>query len=268
MTEIEIARLPAHRALFHGPEMDLLIGAVLAGNAAARCWVSAGGVWALLWDRCNNVLYLGGRVPPEGRESLAALLQDQVHTATVRGGRPYLRGRGTDEANTLVLEEVLAAFRPVRDPFRFYAYRAPACDPLPARDRIQVLPVTQPFLEEQRPGTDAVEEELLQMWPSLAVFYEKGFAFAAVADGAVVCWCTTEYMSGDRCGIGIATDPALRRQGIGTLTAAACVAESLRRQVTPYWFCAARNLPSVRLAEKLGFELLEESEFLHWKATS
>lgn len=129
-----------------------------------------------------------------------------------------------------------------------------------------LLPIDRAFVEERRPaGVSMVVEEIQQMWPSLEAYYEKGIGFGAVNGGRLVCWCSTEYLSEDRAGIGIATHPGMRRKGIAALTAATCVAECLRRGVVPFWDCKVENLPSVRLAEKLGFTLLEESDFLVWR---
>jgi RimJ/RimL family protein N-acetyltransferase len=88
-----------------------------------------------------------------------------------------------------------------------------------------------------------------------------GFGYAAVIPDRVICWCTAEYVSPQRCGIGIATDPAFERRGVATATAAQFVAECLRRGKRPYWECAAGNPASARVAEKAGFELLEQTRF-------
>ncbi len=222
----------------------------------------------MLWDRCNNVLYVGGR--PDAGE-LADLLRNEVHPSAQHEGRPYLRGRGMDNQATGTMEQVLGPYGPVRGRWRLSAYIAPAVDlarysQVPSHEEVCVVPIDRQLLHVARPaGTDGVVEEITQMWPSLAAFEERGFGCAAVQNDTVVCWCTTEYMSKDRCGIGIWTAPEMRRKGIAALTAAHCVAEGLRRRVTLHWDCAVRNVPSVKLAEKLGFELLEESELLHWK---
>lgn len=113
-------------------------------------------------------------------------------------------------------------------------------------------------------NSEEIAAEIGAMWPSSEAFYRSGFGCAALANGAAVCWCTAEYLSGDRCGIGIATMPEQRRRGIATLAAARFVAESLGRGLTPHWDCAAGNIPSVQLAERLGFTLLTESDFLYW----
>ncbi len=256
------------RRLFHGPEMDLLLGAAQAGNAAVCCWIAADGASALLWDQCNNVLYAGGS---PSSAALAALIEGVVHPAGLAAGRPYLSGRGMDGGATTALEQAVQRHSPGRGKVRCYAYldaAAPEPGRFPLPPGVEVVPITRDLLEAVHPaGVDEVLDEISQMWPSTEAFLQRGFGTAAIAAGAVACWCTTEYMSGDRCGIGIATAEAWRRMGVGAATAAACVREARRRSLRLHWECAVRNTASARLAEKLGFRLLEENEIVHWRIT-
>lgn len=100
------------------------------------------------------------------------------------------------------------------------------------------------------------------MWPSEERFYEHGFGIVAVLDGEIICWCTAEYVSPTRCGIGIATSPRYERRGIATAAASHFVREARQRGVTAYWECDVTNRGSVRVAEKVGF--VRESEETYW----
>jgi RimJ/RimL family protein N-acetyltransferase len=51
------------------------------------------------------------------------------------------------------------------------------------------------------------------------------------------------------------------RRGVATATAARFVEECLRRRIDQFWECAASNLASARVAEKVGFVRLEETRF-------
>jgi len=105
---------------------------------------------------------------------------------------------------------------------------------------------------------EQVGAEIRWMWPSEERFAAHGFGYAAVAQERVICWCTAEYVSARRCGIGIETVPEYERRGVATATAARFVAEAVGRGLTPYWECRRENIGSIRVAEKLGFELLGE----------
>ena len=99
------------------------------------------------------------------------------------------------------------------------------------------------------------------MWPSEERFYEQGFGVAAVVEERAICWCTAEYVSPQRCGIGIATDPAYERRGVATATAAQFIHDAQRRGIVPYWECGNWNSASIRVAQKVGFELIAEERY-------
>jgi GNAT superfamily N-acetyltransferase len=259
----EISDVSAYRPMFPSPECELLIDSVRDGHSPARLWTAADSRWALLWDRCNNVLYLGGDPASDDASELRRLVHEVIVPAAQEAGRAYFKGRGMTTASTQVLHDVLAAFQPTRDKRLFFAYRG-AVPTVSSIDGVTVVPITRALIEgTQFAYVDEVVDEISGMWPSLEAFYVHGFGHAAIVDGGVMAFCTAEYMSRERCGIGIATAPPLRQKGIATLLARHFIAESLRRGIVPHWDCALGNTPSVRLAQKLGFELLSEAEFLY-----
>jgi RimJ/RimL family protein N-acetyltransferase len=81
-----------------------------------------------------------------------------------------------------------------------------------------------------------------------------------VGERQIVCWCTAEYVSCGWCGIGIETIQAYQRRGLATATATAFLAHCAAHGIQPHWDCWANNVPSVRVAEKVGFALVEEYE--------
>ena len=108
---------------------------------------------------------------------------------------------------------------------------------------------------------DQVRHEIGLMWPSEALYLKQGFGVAALAGQTIVGWCTAEYASRTMCGIGIETLEDYQRRGIATAMARRFVRHALAHGVTPHWECDAGNLPSVRVAEKAGFTLVEETAF-------
>ena len=90
-------------------------------------------------------------------------------------------------------------------------------------------------------------------WPSFETFLDRGFGFTMLDGTSVVCWCTAEYVSEGKCGIGIETIEAYQRRGIATVVTGEFVRHALASGVNPHWDCWASNTPSVRVAEKMGF---------------
>ena len=98
------------------------------------------------------------------------------------------------------------------------------------------------------------------MWPERRLFHKHGFGHAVVHGGSIAAWCTAEYVSARKCGVGIETAEPSRRQGFGTAAAIAFITHCDRIGLTPHWDTWVDNAPSVGLAEKCGFELVEEGD--------
>lgn len=80
------------------------------------------------------------------------------------------------------------------------------------------------------------------------------FGVCPVTADALVGWCLSEYNTGDRCEVGIATLPPHGGQGLATATGAAFVQQALARGITRIgWHCHAENRPSWATALKIGF---------------
>jgi RimJ/RimL family protein N-acetyltransferase len=60
------------------------------------------------------------------------------------------------------------------------------------------------------------------------------------------------------CGIGIETVATYRGRGLARATAQALLGECASRGLVPHWDAWADNLPSVAVAKRIGFELVEE----------
>lgn len=109
---------------------------------------------------------------------------------------------------------------------------------------------------------EELKEELNDMWGDLQGFIKNGFGYCALDGKKLISWCTGEFFSKDFCGIGIYTIEEERKKGVGGAVALNFVTETGKRNLTPYWDSWAKNLPSVRVAEKVGFDKIEEYEVL------
>jgi RimJ/RimL family protein N-acetyltransferase len=110
--------------------------------------------------------------------------------------------------------------------------------------------------------SDNVLREIRSMWPSEERFRDRGFGIVAVLDGEIICWCTAEYVSPERCGTGIETSPRFEGRGVATATASRFVHLARERAITPCWECDSSNYGSIRVAEKVGF--VRQAEETYW----
>lgn len=75
----------------------------------------------------------------------------------------------------------------------------------------------------------------------------------------IVSWCLVDCIAGKKAEIGLATDKAYRKMGLGAITAAATVGACLKSGIRQIgWQCISNNIGSCKIAEKIGFELLEK----------
>ena len=262
MNEHPITDLAGLKTHFPGPQLEMTVAAIRAGHTPARLWLGEG--LALLWDQGNNVFYLAqsDALQPGSDASLSALIAGPVREAARERGRPYFRARALPPLTDDLLSAAFAptSLHPVRK--RFYRFTEPTPGPSPEPSGVVFAPIDGLLLRSKGiANVDAVRGEIGFMWPSLQRFYTHGFGDAAIADRAIVCWCTAEYVSPTMCGIGIETVENYQQRGIATATALRFVRRALAQRVIPHWECDAENLPSVRVAEKVGFTLLEETTF-------
>lgn len=115
---------------------------------------------------------------------------------------------------------------------------------------------------------DWVMEEMVSERPSIADFLDKSFGYCLVHESQIVAWCMSEYNSGNRCELGIATAEAWQQRGLAKVTATAVICDALQQGITDIgWVCWANNRPSVRTAESLGFTRVDERlvHLLFWE---
>jgi GNAT superfamily N-acetyltransferase len=256
--EIEPGGIEAYRALFPGQQLEMVIASVTAGNTTARLWTGDGAT--LLWDQGNNVFYLAGAASDAG--ALKALIAGPIRDEALRRGRRYFRARGLAAPLHARLPELFAPTALHVTNKRFYRYTGSAPARAPDPEGIAFVPIDGVLLNTRGlANLGQVRHEIGLMWPSEALFFEKGFGVAALAEHTIIGWCTAEYASRTMCGIGIETLEDYQRRGIATAAARRFVRHALAHGVAPHWECDAKNLPSVRVAEKTGFTLVEEATF-------
>ena len=261
MVEISTSELSQLQDDFAGGQLEMVTRAIACGNTRGRLWLSRGSgpLLAMLWDQGNNVFYIRG----EGDAgALGDVVRSSIREAALGAGSAYFTVRALSPEAGPLAEEAFAPYLKGTVEKLFYAYTratAPASQP-PTAEGATFCEIDAQFLEDRgRPNTEAVVNEVKWMWPSLDAYTRHGFGIAAVVDEAVACWCTAEYVSSTACGIGIETVPEHRNKGIATGTAARFVSQALDRGLRPHWECGEANKPSVRVAEKLGFQLVERS---------
>lgn len=264
--ELPQTQIDAYQDYFSGPLATWAIASVAAGNTAGRLWLAEGDgpePTLLLWDQGNNVFYLAGAAPaPSARDALTRVVAEELRPTPVAQGLARFKIRAITPALEALASKLFAGANLQEATSAVYLFeaRSPSVTPMPAIPDFQLLPISRALLEHAGlEGCREVLEEIRWMWADPERFYREGFGVAACVPGAVVGWCTAEYVSPGRCGVGIATVPAFEGQGVATAMAARFVALCHTRGIAPLWETATTNLASRRVAAKVGFTLAAES---------
>lgn len=267
LEEIPISRIRNYSHHFPDPQAQMVLASIIAGNTRGQLWEvgQPGGAGMFLWDRGNNVFYLAGdELLEESGAELARLMGTEIKDRAIEAGRAYFTVRDLGEWGEEAITGLFQGLSLGRMSKRFYSFRKAqvTAGRVPALARVRFQPIDSDFLgRDGLQNLAYVKEEIGMMWPSLERFGEKGFGVAALVEETVIGWCTAEYVSERQCGIGIATVAEFENKGVATAMAARFVEGCLQRCMTPHWECNSRNPGSVRVAEKVGFELIQEANF-------
>ena len=239
------------RHLFDSEHLELVIDAVIAGNSPARVWADdvVAPRTALVWDGKHSIYFAG------------ALVQVPAWSALLHGEiLPTAQGTLKAYVTAGAAETVFAGYalqRRDRVLYRGGQLAVPSWQSRLAAG-FQISSINDRFAELE--GLNNVADVIAEIesgWNSVVDFRRTGFGFAAHDDETIVCWCTAEYVSDGRCGVGIETVEAYRGRGFATLTASAFVEHCVERAVIPHWDAWTSNQPSVAVAEKVGFRKAE-----------
>ena len=253
---------------FPGSQPGMVLASVVEGNTEAQLWYASqpnNNVVCLLWDKGNNVFYLSGQlVLSETIKDLASHINTQVKEKAIKEGLSYFQVNTLSSSLENSVTDIFQNIPLHKTNELFYTFRAKRVKttPNPILEGIQYHPIDADILEEGRfENNHYVKSEIEWMWPSLERFLEKGFGTAAVIDASIICWCTAEYVSKNKCGIGIEVIDEFQNKGIATATAAHFLEYCMNQNIVAHWECDKDNIGSVRVAEKVGFERIEETAF-------
>ena len=131
-------------------------------------------------------------------------------------------------------------------------------------DGFILRPIDAPLLAETRlKNLFDLVDELKSERESVTTFLWRSFGFVIQTGHELAGWCTSEYNTGLRCEVGIATLESYRRRGIATAMASALIEHALVNGYTEIgWHCWANNAGSVATARKLGLE--KQVEYPVW----
>ena len=226
------------RPFFSEPQVRFVMDSMIAGNTPAVAWVSSSG--AVVFDGAH-CLYIAG-TDPAAVSVVADLAQGRDGLVKVYGGNLRLTGR----SRSLYAASASSVAGP--------SVAVPEGS-LPEGYKIASIVESMDGLGPLR-NFSALLDEVTSMWGSDQAFLTRGFGFCAHDGTTIASWCTAEYVSPGRCGIGIETVQAFHGRGLATAVGAAFLRSCASRSMVAHWDAWTDNAPSIAVAEKLGFSLL------------
>ena len=248
LIELTSEQLPAVRSLFEVPPAKLILESIIAGYTSGR-------VWAAPKPADVAVIHSGAWILVSGDRSRYQAQIDALLRSTV-GDRSYLQILSLSSDG----EVDSADFLPTSFDMGVGRSMYHECEPAMSGDTgqvpsgYQVQMIDAELLHQPLEHMDVLKDEIDGGWPSQASFVEDGFGFCVLQESSVASWCTGEYLSPGRIGIGIATAQGHRRRGLGTAIASRLVRHAIERDLQPHWDCWTANVPSARTAERVGFK--------------
>jgi GNAT superfamily N-acetyltransferase len=147
------------------------------------------------------------------------------------------------------------------DPATFYEgrYSRPVMPP-----GFALQPIDAALLEKDQ----RLAAEILTAWASLDDFVRDG-AGACLMDGEqLASACFSLFLGRGMAEVNVFTAEEYRRRGFAILTTAGFIDACLKRGLRPNWECFWDNLPSLRLAENLGFKAKSDIPVYYWEEPS
>jgi hypothetical protein len=205
---------------------------------------------SLVWDK-GHCFYVGGTAKSVSDYLRAGkFLAEKFQNERIQVAKVYFNSDEWDFA----LKDAFSSFSPKifnRLLFKHDCISNPSTSIAP---NILISAIDKSIIEsKQLKNIQQMKDEILGMWGTTERFLEKGFGYCAIADECVVSWCTSEYVSKKSCGIGIETMAEFQNKGIATKNLYYIINKCRELNIIPYWDCWSNNVPSIKVAEKQGF---------------
>ncbi len=213
-------------------------------------------------------LYLAGQAGDRTVDTCAHLLTEVIYPSALAGGVPVFSlcvAPGGWEAHMNALLGGRSFQRTERQYYEFDTAQPPRDASVPAGYGLREADAAL-LAEAGLADLDALREEMTSERASVEEFLARSFGVCPVTADALVGWCLSEYNTGDRCEVGIATLPPHQGKGLATATGSAFIQQALARGITRVgWHCYAMNRPSWATALKIGFTKVEDyPAYLVW----
>lgn len=267
IAELEKPKFDRARAVFEPLDYHLGVRAIIDGYVPGRIWVDDADKCetALMWDTRYSYYLSGCEDNPEFNQAFDQLFSDiTLPEAKKKNINMYFVICQLNWERKLLNNELLVDRFPKRIKRCYYAFKQKVVtgweDAVPsgfAIERVDESLLKRTDLQ----NIDALIGEIEDIIASVGEFLGRKFAgFCLVhGDKEIASWCLS-FMYGSSCEFTVQTVEEYQQRGFGTLTTAALIDYCFSRDFTSIgWHCGQENVPSMKLAEKVGFKRTNHS---------
>jgi RimJ/RimL family protein N-acetyltransferase len=256
---VQLLNPSRYRNLQHlvtGAPHDLAVAAIMAGEAAGRVFVddpAEPGV-ALVsphWGR----LYLLGKGDLSAAVAIRKLLHEVIRPgASAAGARMFTLAYAPDWES--FVPSTVEGMRAVKADRQYYRWAGGKVPNALLPDGFALLAADAELLAVGHFGNlQLLRDEMVSERASIEDFLVRSFGVVAVHQDQLAGWCLSEYNTGARCEVGIATLEPFQRRGLAAVIGRAFLAAACTRGVGEVgWHCWKQNVPSAATARKIGLE--------------
>ncbi len=271
ITELKFDDFHKIRSLFtRSKHLKFTIGAVIAGNSPMSVWVDNEETpkSAFLWDHSHCYYFGGDAGNRDFCDAVENMLNNIIIPKVINVNREVFKIEYSPKEWELILKEILRDKFPFKISRKFFSLATPLIphwrDLLPSD--FDIKRIDRNLLESDTKNVERIIDEITECWYSVDDFLTKGFGFCLIYNREerkeVQGWCTGEYFSEGKCGIGIETFQGYRKRGLATVMASTFVEHCLSVNIHPHWDASADNHASIRVAEKVGFRQIQDYSVL------
>jgi RimJ/RimL family protein N-acetyltransferase len=266
--ELEFSQFDQIRPLFHGKtHLTFILDAAIAGNSPMRIWTdeTINPKSCLMWDKTHCYYFVGEAENDVFNKKAFELFNQTIIPQAISNDNDVYKIEYSTKEWEPFLEKILKKRLPAKRARIFLSL-----DKLIMKNwrkkipkHLEIKQIDQQLLENEITNSKSIIEEINGGWGSIESFLKNGFGFCCIVHldnftQKIVGWCTGEYFSNNKCGIGIETVRGYQKKGIATVMASTFVEHCLAADIKPYWDSFANNYASVRVAEKIGFIKIED----------
>lgn len=265
---IELKKAEFHRVttVFEPLNYHLWVCAIIDGSIPGRIWVDADPCkTALIWDTHYTYYLSGSEDNPEFNAGLDQLLFEIIAPKAVKKniGLYFIICTANWEKKIMNNEALVDRF-PQRIKRCYYTFNQKVGsdwkDKIPSGYTMEY--VDENLLQRANLGNmDVLMDEIKDIIASVDEFIKRKFAGYCLVykDKEIASWCLS-FMHGSSCEFTVQTVEECQQRGFGTLTTTALIDYCLSHNVTSMgWHCSQKNVASIKLAEKVGFERTENN---------